>query len=139
MVVLVDTNVILDYLTERDGFFEDSRKVMEICSGKDVDGYIAFHSIPNIWFILRKKPESVRREMLNGICTILTVTGASHKDVVAAINMPEFKDFEDCLQDQCAVLVNADYVITRNPDDFKSAKTMPIKPADFCNLPDFKE
>ena len=134
MVVLIDTNVIIDYLTERNGFFESSRNVMEICSSKDVQGYVAFHSIPNIWFILRKKPDGERRKMLKNICTILTVTGASHKDVINAIDTDNFKDFEDCLQDKCATVVQADYIVTRNVDDFKNSMTKIIAPLDFCKL-----
>lgn len=134
MVVLIDTNVIIDYLTERNGFFESSQKVMEICSSEDVQGYVAFHSIPNIWFILRKKPDDERRKMLKDICTILTVTGASHKDVISAIDADIFKDFEDCLQDKCAAAVQSDYIVTRNIDDFKAAKTKTITPSEFCKL-----
>ncbi|MCM1062510.1 MAG: PIN domain-containing protein [Eubacterium sp.] len=134
MVVLIDTNVIIDYLTERNGFFESSRNVMEICSSEDVQGYVAFHSIPNIWFISRKKSDNERRKMLKNICTILTVTGASHKDVISAIDTDDFKDFEDCLQDKCAVSVQADYIVTRNADDFKNSVTKVITPQDFCKL-----
>lgn len=134
MVVLIDTNVIIDYLTERNGFFESSRRVMELCSSEDVQGYVAFHSIPNIWFMLRKKPDDERRKMLKDICTILTVTGASHKDVISAIDANSFKDFEDCLQDKCAAAVQSDYIVTRNVDDFKASTTKTITPQDFCQL-----
>lgn len=134
MVVLIDANVIIDYLTERNGFFESSRKVMKICSSEDVQGYAAFHSISNIWFILRKKPDDERRKMLKDICTILTVVGASHKDVISAIDSDNFKDFEDCLQDKCAVTVRSDYIVTRNVDDFKESQTKAITPSEFCRL-----
>lgn len=134
MVVLIDTNIIIDYLTERNGFFESSRNVIEICSSEDVQGYVAFHSIPNIWFILRKKPDNERRKMLKNICTILTVTGASHQDVINAIDTDNFKDFEDCLQDKCAAVVHADYIVTRNTDDFTNSMTKIITPSDFCKL-----
>lgn len=62
MVILVDTNVIIDYLAEREGFFEDARRIMEVCAVGEVQGCVAFHSLPNIWFILRKKPDNVRRK-----------------------------------------------------------------------------
>ncbi len=38
MVILVDTNVILDYLVEREGFFDDARKIMEVCADGKVQG-----------------------------------------------------------------------------------------------------
>ena len=46
------------------------------------------------------------------LCDFLQVIGASHQEVVKAIKMESFKDFEDCLQDRCAKSVDADYIIT---------------------------
>lgn len=40
----------------------------------------------------------------------------------------QFKDFEDCLQDECARMVNADYLVTCNLKDFKAAKTKVYNP-----------
>lgn len=134
MVVLIDTNVILDYLAEREGFFEDARKIMKVCAGGDVQGCVAFHSLPNIWFILRKKPDNVRREMLKEICGLLSVVSAGHDEVVKAVEATDFKDFEDCLQDKCAVTAKADYIVTRNTADYKTAVTKVITPNDFCKL-----
>ena len=41
--VLVDTNVIVNYLTHReDKYRESSIQVMEACSAKELEGYVAF-------------------------------------------------------------------------------------------------
>ena len=45
--------------------------------------------------------------------------------------MEEFKDFEDCLQDECAKQVFADYIITRNIADFTTSEIPSLTPADF--------
>lgn len=134
MVVLVDTNIILDYLAERKGFFDDAKEIMEMCADGKVQGCVAFHSLPNIWFILRKKPDNVRRDMLKQICTLLTVVSAGHDEVVKAVEATEFKDFEDCLQDKCAITAKADYIVTRNAVDYKCADTKVIDPNEFCRL-----
>lgn len=40
MVALIDTNVILNYITDREDRFRDSSKaVMDLCSQGKVDGY----------------------------------------------------------------------------------------------------
>ncbi|MCM1099785.1 MAG: PIN domain-containing protein [Clostridium sp.] len=134
MVILVDTNVILDYLAEREGFFDDARKIMEVCANGEIQGCVAFHSLPNIWFILRKKPNDIRREMLKQICTLLSVVSAGHDAVVKAVETVEFQDFEDCLQDKCAIAAKADYIVTRNIADYQSADTKTITPGEFCRL-----
>lgn len=129
MVVLIDTNVLIDYLETREPYFEDACRLLLLCAEEKIEGYVAFHSIPNMFYIMRKTHSvKSRRAMLNEICSILTVTGASHKKVVDAINQEEFSDFEDCLQEQCAKEIKADYIVTRNINDFVSCKMKVISP-----------
>lgn len=40
-------------------------------------------------------------------------------------------DFEDALQMQCALKYNTDYIVTRNPKDFKSSKIEVMEPEIF--------
>ena len=106
-----------------------------MCAEEKINGYVAFHSIPDIYYILRKTHDTrVRREMLLGICNILTVTSASHESVISAIKNDMFKDLEDCLQDKCAAEINADYIITRNISDFKSSKVKAVTPEQFLSI-----
>lgn len=131
MVALIDTNVILNYITDREDRFRDSSKlVMDLCSQGKIDGYIAFHSLSIIWYSLRI-PDEGKRMWLREICRMLTVTGASHEQVIEAIDNVAFKDFEDCLQDECAAQNHADYIITRNTNDFLTSSIPAITPSDF--------
>ena len=86
-----------------------------------------------IWYSLRI-PDEGKRKWLKDICKILTVTGASHEQVLEAIENIQFKDFEDCLQDECARMVNADCLVTCNLKDFKEAKTRIFNPSEFVAL-----
>ena len=134
MVALIDTNVILNYITDREDRFRDSSKiVMDLCSQGRVDGYIAFHSLSIIWYSLRI-PDEGKRMWLRDICKILTVTGASHEQILEAIDNIQFKDFEDCLQDECAKEISADFIVTRNIEDFRSSKVKAITPQDLLVL-----
>ena len=129
MVILIDTNVALDFLAMRQPYYNDARNVMQACADEQLQGYIAFHSLPNIFYILRKGYSEVdRREMLKKLCLVLKVTGASHEKVCEAIEDNEFSDFEDCLQDKCADEVFANYIVTRNVEDFQYSKVKAITP-----------
>ncbi len=134
ITVLVDTNVLLDYLTTRKPYFDDAYAILLMCAEEKVNGYMAFHSIPDIYYILRKTHDArARREMLLGICDILTVTSASHESVVNAIKNDVFKDLEDCLQDKCATEINADYIITRNITDYQKSVCKAVTPEQFLS------
>lgn len=45
MVLLVDTNIILDYLLKREHFYSDAKAVLKLCSNENVDGCIALHTV----------------------------------------------------------------------------------------------
>ena len=133
--VLVDTNVLLDYLTTRIPYFDDAYTILLMCAEEKISGYVAFHSIPDIYYILRKTYDTVtRRELLLEVCNILSVTSASHESVINAIKNDTFKDLEDCLQDKCATEINADYIITRNINDFKNSRIKAVTPKQFLNI-----
>ncbi len=134
MVVLIDTNVIIDFFLKREPFGEAAEKILQKCAQKQLTGYMAFHSVPNIWYILRKIPESRRREWLMDLCHILQVIAADHEEVIHAIANKDFADFEDCLQDSCAKTGRAQYIITRNVKDFTGSDIPAISPNDFLEL-----
>lgn len=135
MVILIDTNVALDYLTMRQPYYEDARNIMRICADEQIQGFIAFHNLPNIFYILRKiHSEMERREMLRQLCLVLRVTGASHDKICNAIERNDFQDFEDCLQDECAKEVTADFIVTRNVEDFRHSQVKAITPKQLLEL-----
>lgn len=45
----------------------------------------------------------------------------------------EFSDLDDCLQEECAVAVSADYIVTRNMKDFVNSKVPAILPDVFLD------
>lgn len=109
-------------------------EILQKCAKKELVGYLAFHSIPNIWYILRKVPEKNRRAWLKDLCSFLYVTGADHEEVLKAIENERFGDFEDCLQDKCAKSKGARYIITRNVSDFAESEVPAISPQDFLKV-----
>ena len=64
MVVLIDTNVIIDFLIKRQPYEKEASDIIRKCAEKELKGYLAFHSIPNLWYILRKVPEEKRRQWI---------------------------------------------------------------------------
>ncbi len=135
-VALIDANVILDYIASREPYYQDAYKIMEMCHSRKIEGYMAFHSVSIIWYTLRKfiPDPSDRRKWMKKILEITRVAGASHEAVLKAIDMENFKDLEDCLQDRCAESVDAQYIITNNVKDFKESTVRAISAKDFCTL-----
>ena len=133
--ILIDTNVLLDYLLEREPFFEDAKGIMVSCAEGKVKGCIAAHSIPNIFFILRKDYNAKeRREVLSNLCSIFDVEGIDKAKLLSGLANEDFTDFEDCLQMECAKSYGADYIVTRNVVDYSVSEIKAIEPKDYLKL-----
>ena len=84
MVLLIDTNILLNYITNRpDPYLEQSVEIVRKCANGECTGYIAFHTLSTLWYVLRKRNDKVRRENLKDICEIFTVATASQMDCSA--------------------------------------------------------
>jgi len=109
-----------------------ARQIIALCSDKKLDGYIAAHTITDLFYILRKYlPLPERREVLLDMCDIFTVSGLDDAKLISALKNADFHDFEDCLQDQCPLSAGADYIVTRNVRDFAHAGTEATTPSEF--------
>ena len=54
IVILVDTNIIVDAVAERHPFAVYANIIIEKCARREVTGFLAAHSISNLFYILRK-------------------------------------------------------------------------------------
>ena len=132
MVVLVDTNIIIDALANREPYADNAKKILEKCAAREVTGILAAHSIPNKFYIFRKNfSQDERRFLLKNLCNIFKISDLNAKKILAALENEKFVDFEDCLQEECAVESMADYIVTRNPADFANSRVKVILPEEF--------
>lgn len=118
MKVLVDTNIILDVLLDREPFVEDGMALFELIEAGKIQGFIAATTITNIFYILRKMLgrdvaiEAIRRLLLSFECC------AVNRQVVEWAISKNLKDFEDGVQAACAVIGQLDAIVTRDTSDF---------------------
>ena len=135
MRILIDTSVIMDFIVLREPFTSDAKHVIDICMKNDIEIGIAAHSIPNLFFILRKHLSAEeRRDILLKLCKMFHVVGIDVNRLEQALMNYQFRDFEDCLQDVCANDFSADYIITRNTRDFSTSVVPAIEPVKFTGI-----
>lgn len=133
MKVLIDTNIILDVLCKRPGFYEDSVRIFKMCEVKKIVGIVSALSIPNIIYILRKELDAEKtKEILDNLMLIFSVADLKADDLKRAADM-KFKDYEDAVQSACAVRLKANYIVTRNIKDFAESKVTAIKPTELLD------
>lgn len=134
MKILIDTNIVLDMLLEREPFEESSTKVFEQVESGKAEAYLTANSITDIVYILRKKynKEKIRSAVFE-LMKFIKIVGVTSKDISKAFDYP-FNDYEDALQNQCAIKIKADYIVTRNEKDFKNGLIKAITPDKFIEM-----
>jgi len=135
MRVLIDTNVILDWIMVRKPFAEAATKVMEECLFGNTESFLAAHTLTDLFYILRKDLSvKQRKEILTLLCDKLKIIPEGSEIIKKALANEFWPDLEDGLQMQCAADEKVDFIITRNVVDFSKSKIKAILTEDFYQL-----
>ena len=135
MLILIDTNVLLDVIARREPYVIFSEKVIDLCRQETINGAIAGHSVLNAMYVLRKNfTLEERKEIFLSLCEFLYVEPVDFGKIIQALKDDDFSDFEDCLQMQCALSLRADYIVTRNVKDFAASEIPAVTPEEFLNI-----
>lgn len=122
--LFVDTNVVIDLLDKRDGFYISAVKLFTLAYKKEVILYISPLTYATASYLLRKHPKDELRKLLSNLRELSHVTFIDEQIVDEALTSG-FDDFEDALQYFSAIKENVDAIITRNVKDF-SLSILPI-------------
>jgi len=136
--ILIDTDVILDFLFDRKPFSEDASKILSLCEKGELKGFVTPVLISNVYYILRKtaKHEKII-ESIKALLNIIDVT-LINKEIVLDVLHSEFKDFEDALQNFSAQNEKeVQVIITRNIKDYKTSNLSVMTPETY--LKSFKK
>ena len=134
MKVFIDTNVIVDALTKREPFYEDSLSVIKSCDMGQHEGVLAAHTLTNIYYLMRKDyTEEARRDVLMDLTEMFTIIGVEKEKLQAALKNKSFSDFEDGVQYECAISYDVDVIVTRDVKHFENSKLKVMTPHDFMD------
>lgn len=118
MRVFLDTNILLDYLGQRQDFYDDALEIFKMGVTDKIEILVSDLSFANIKYITRKTiPSDVFYDVMSTLMNIVTVVPIGKKAVAEALRI-RAKDFEDSLQYFSALFADAEYLITRNIKDF---------------------
>ena len=131
MTLLIDANILLDVLQNRQPYAADSAMIWKLCETAQDLGFVTALSFANLVYVMRKEldPETIEA-IYRKLELIFRFTELSSKDLDKAVAM-KWNDFEDALQAAAAERMNADYIITRNVRDFLHSRVMALTPAEY--------
>lgn len=122
MKVLVDTNIVLDFLLQREPFFQDAELLFAAIDNGKIVGYVTATTLTDIFYIARKHTGSteVARQAIEEVLTAMCVCSVDRAILESALNSG-FDDFEDAVQIFSAVAQNLDAIVTRDNKGFVSS------------------
>jgi predicted nucleic acid-binding protein len=130
MKFLIDTNVLLDTILQREPFCKDSDKVVEmICEGK-AEGCVSVQSLKDVFFFCKKNADIDKSfKTIERLSYIFEIIDVNNQDVFSAL-MYDISDFESGLLGFSAKRNNVDGIITRNGKGFVDLDMAIIDPKD---------
>lgn len=122
MRVLIDTNIILDFLLQRSPFCEDAELLFQLIDSGQVIGYVTATTLTDIFYIAHKHTRSIEqaRQAVSEILTVMQICPVNRAVLEAALNSG-LTDFEDAVQIFCAVAQGLDSILTRDNQGFLSS------------------
>lgn len=131
MKIFIDTNILLDVLIRREGFYENSAIVWSMVEKDLVKGYISAISVNNVYYIIKKqKGTSEAEKLVDKILKDFKIIPLTFEILKLARTIKE-KDFEDIIQYFSALQTGCDFIVTRNKKDFLKKKIEVVEPGEF--------
>ncbi|MCK6613681.1 MAG: PIN domain-containing protein [Ignavibacteriaceae bacterium] len=132
--VFIDTDVILDLLLVRENFYKHSLELFNLLDQKKIEGFTSPIVFANLHYIVGKYTSKAQAmKSLRKIKTMLTVLPTDERIIEQSLES-EFNDFEDAIQYFTAINNGIRTLVTRNTDDYKSAKIKIFTPQEFNRI-----
>lgn len=132
--LLLDTNVIIDYLGRRHPFCEDAQRVIASGFFGDTQLWMSAQSAKDAYYVLCHYADSdaIQDALLNLYPLVKPVALTSESlERGAAL---KWSDYEDCLVVLAAEDAHADYLITRDKRGFSRSSVPTVSPSEWLLL-----
>lgn len=119
--LLVDTNVVLDVVLERAPWVGDATALFDVVARGQTPAFIAGHSVTTVHYIVeRERDRRTATTAISDLLTLFPVVPLDTADFQRALAL-RLRDFEDAVQAVACLRVGVDFLVTRNPKDFRGA------------------
>lgn len=131
MEVLLDTNVVLDVLLNREPWVKSASIIWQAIDEKRIAGCIAACTLADIAYIAQRlKDQTTARVALDLCLQTFEICPVDRRTVDEAMQLPG-KDFEDNVQIACAIFAGVAVIVTRDSAGFQATTIPALSPDEF--------
>jgi predicted nucleic acid-binding protein len=131
--ILLDTNVVLDALLDRQPWIADARAIWQAHLNDQIAAHITATAVTDVFYVARRLAGSDQAWLAVRACLdqlYLISVGSSELQTAAALGG---RDFEDSLQIACAAGAKLDAIVTRDPAGFADSPVEVVRPAELLS------
>lgn len=134
MLILLDTNIILDLALKRKEFFEDAFTLFKLIDQSKIKALVTATTLTDIYYISKRDRGHLETiSFLKDLIEIVGVIGID-KEIIREALFSSFLDFEDAVQAKAAQLNQIEVIITRNKKDFNESSSTVLSPKEFLQV-----
>lgn len=134
MRFLLDTNVVLDVLLNREPWVKESKQLWQLHIDNKTKLFVSATTITDIFYIARRlKSDVVANQAVSIILNTFTICSVD-KDVLQLAVSLSGSDFEDNVQIACAIKNSLDGIITRDVQGFTQSNISAYSPSEAIKL-----
>ena len=139
MRVLLDTNVIVDVLQNREPWCQAGKIIFLAAATEQIRSCITTKQLANIHYLTKRSfhgqehIDELAKNVIGKLLQFMELLDTCAVDCQMAIGINN-NDFEDAMLIACASRESLDYIVTRNPDHFENSDVPVISPSDFSAM-----
>jgi len=136
MKILVDTNVILDVLLDRQPFSGPASRLFALIENSVVEAFLSATTVTTVDYLLNQSlSRADARRALVRLLELFEVAPVNRSVIEEALQS-RMTDFEDAVLAHAANLVGVAAVVTRNTKDFKFSPVKALDPIEILSIID---
>jgi predicted nucleic acid-binding protein len=134
MRLLLDINVLLDVLLQRDPWAQPAANLLTRIERGPAEGHVAAHTLTTIHYVVsRARNRQAAATAVTDLLRFLEVVPLEKADFNQALVLP-MSDFEDAVQAAAAMKIGADYIVTRDEKGFGGLTIPPVNSGEALSL-----
>jgi len=126
--LLVDTNIVLDVLLDRQPHADASVAVWAIIETGRCEGYLSAHAITTIHYLIQKELGAAKaKQLITLVLRLFRVAAVDGIVLEQALRLP-LSDFEDAVTVAAGQVCQCDFMVTRDPKGFRGSPVRALAP-----------
>ncbi|MDQ3180247.1 MAG: PIN domain-containing protein [Acidobacteriota bacterium] len=134
MRILLDNDVVLDFVLERQPFFADTEMIFQNLDNGDIECFVSAITPINVFYTTRKlRDKAIALQAVKDLLIAVKVCRTDKLVLQTAFTL-SFTDYEDAVQCASALAENLDAIVTRNTKDYKNSTVKVYSPIEFLQV-----